>query len=154
MATQVDTDSNVASGSQFDSWWARGIFVFTCLAIGPYNWLVLARLQIGSIWIGAVLSFVFLLAAALTSIPAGVSLRRYADQKLDTAAKAVRLYTLFLFVFVIESVSLPAIRASWSTSPILAIVSGATIAVQLLVTSYLQKILWDRSVKLLEEQAD
>ena len=135
----------------FDRPFALSVFLITCLGVAPYNWFFVVGTA--PVWLVTITSIAFIYGAALTSIPAGAALKRFADNKICTPQKAVLIYTILLALFVFESLALPPIRIAWEKSAWLSMLSGATVGVQLLVTSYLSKIVWDRAVKLTHEQA-
>lgn len=135
----------------FDRPFALLVFLLTSLGVAPYNWFFVVGAA--PVWLVTITSFAFLYGAALTSIPAGAALKRFAETQVVTPRKAVLIYTILLALFVLESIALPPIRVAWDKSAWLSMLSGATVIVQLLVTSYLQKIVWDRAVKLVDEQA-
>lgn len=151
MADAHQEDPKTPHRHALDRPFALAVFVITSLGVAPYNWFFV----VGSapVWLVSLTSVVFLYGAALTSIPAGAALKRYVDTKVQTPRKAVLIYTILLVIFIAESIALPSIRVAWDKSTWLSMVSGATVIVQLLVTSYLQKIVWDRAVKLTDEQA-
>lgn len=151
MSDEPEQRASAPEPHALDSPFSLSVFIVTSLGVAPYNWFFVVGQQ--PLWLVTVLSFAFLYGAALTSIPAGAALKRYVKSKVLTAREAVRLFTAILLLFVIESVGLPAIRVAWEQSKWLSILSGATVIVQLLVTSYLQKIVWDRAVELTDSEA-
>jgi hypothetical protein len=134
-----------------DSPFALLIFIITSLGVAPYNWFLVVGTA--PILVVTITSIAFLYGAALTSIPAGAAFKRFSEKRVHTLPRAVSIYTVLLFIFVGESLALPPIRIAWEKSVWLSMLSGSTVIVQLLVTSYLQKIVWDRAVKLIDEQA-
>jgi len=129
------------------------VFLITSLGVGPFNWFFVVRSGVHPLWQLSLLSLLFVYGAALASIPAGASLKRYFENKVRTPAQAIWYFSAFLLFFVCESLSQPLLRVAWVSSAWLSVVSGVTFTIQLLVTSYLQKIVWDRAVKLVGEQA-
>lgn len=151
MTKEPENSSEQAGEHAFDRPFALSVFLITCLGVAPYNWFFVVGTA--PVWLVTVTSIAFIYGAALTSIPAGAALKRFADNTICTARKAVIIYTILLALFMLESLALPQIRIAWEKSAWLSMLSGATVTVQLLVTSYLSKIVWDRAVKLTDEQA-
>lgn len=132
------------------SLFARGslrLLVGTAVAVPIYNLLVVMPDRSIFDWFKVPLCVVFALCAALTSIPAGASLRHNLDQE-TRLHRAVGTYFLFLALFIFQALAFPALEATWESSQPTFIAAGTLVAVEALVLSYLKKIAWDRAVKL------